>query len=258
MPDRKPIRALIADDEAAARRGLRYLIEKEGDLTIVEECETGRETLLAIERSTPDVAFLDIQMPELDGLSLLEALRMERLPLIVFVTAFDDYAVAAFQAAALDYLTKPIAESRFHATVARVRERLRERDSTAAHDDLRAFLAAHRSREHHLDRLVVRSGERIDVIPVAEVDWIEAAGDFACLHVGKRSHVLSEALTALEERLDPRRFLRVHRSRIVNVDRIRSMHRMFHGEYVLLLEDGTRITSGRRYGARLKEFFSNT
>ena len=241
MADAEKIRVLIVDDEPAARRGIHYLLQNEPDATIVGECASGFEAVRTIESERPDLVFLDVRMPELDGFGVLEALRIEEPPAVIFVTAFDDHALAAFDVAAIDYLTKPVGEARFQKAFERVRLRLRER-----------------KKGDPLERLVVRVGDRIDVVRVATIDWIEAAGDYCCLHAGKRTHVLSESLASLEARLDSRRFLRIHRGRILNVDRIRHMRRLFHGEYVFELEDGTRLTSGRRYNARVKSYFQNS
>ena len=237
MGEEEKIRVLIVDDEPVARRGIRYLLQNEPDATVIGECGSGFEAVRTIESERPDLVFLDVRMPELDGFGVLEALRVEP-PAVVFVTAFDDHAVAAFEVAALDYLTKPVGEARFQKAFERARTRLRER-------------------KDGLERLVVRVGNRLDVVPVESIDWIEAAGDYCCLHVGKRTHVLTESLGSLESRLGSRQFLRIHRGRILNVDRIRHMRRLFHGEYVFELQDGTRLISGRRYNARLKSYFQN-
>lgn len=247
MSEVEKIRVLIVDDEPAARRGIRYLLQNESDTTIIGECASGHEAVRAIESELPDLVFLDVRMPELDGFGVLEALRMEKPPAVVFVTAFDDYAVAAFDVAAIDYVTKPVAEARFRKAFERARLRLREQKER---------LAAYQPQSGPLERVVVRVGDRIEVVRVATIDWIEAAGDYCCLHVGKRTHVLSEPLGSLEARLDARQFLRIHRGRILNVERIQHMSRLFHGEYVFVLTDGTRLASGRRYGARLKSYFN--
>lgn len=235
------IRVLIVDDEPVARRGIRHLLQDEPDATVLGECGSGSEAVRTIESERPDLVFLDVRMPELDGFGVLEALRVEP-PAVIFVTAFDDHAVAAFDVAALDYLTKPVGEARFRKAFERARARLRERQALP--------------RNRPLERLVVRVGERIEIVRVETIDWIEAAGDYCCLHAGKRTHVLSESLGSLEARLDPQQFLRIHRGRILNVERVRHMHRLFHGEYVFVLEDGTRLASGRRYNARIKSRFS--
>jgi two-component system, LytTR family, response regulator len=251
------IRVLIADDEPAARRGIRYLLQDEPGVTVVAECGSGLEAVRAIESERPDLVFLDVRMPELDGFGVLEALRVPQPPAVVFVTAFDDAAVAAFDVAALDYLTKPVGEARFQKAFERARVWLRERRALARQGERGGAPAADPPESRPLERLVVRLGERIEVVQVAAIDWIEAAGGYCRLHVGKRSHLLSEPLGSLEARLPPRQFLRIHRGRILNVDRIRQMRRLFHGEYLFELTDGTRLASGRRYGARLKAWFGS-
>ncbi len=258
MDEVEKIRVLIVDDEPAARRGIRYLLQNEPDATVVGECGSGLEAVRTIESELPDLLFLDVRMPELDGFGVLEALRIENPPAVVFVTAFDDYALAAFEVAAIDYVTKPVGEARFQKAFERARVRLRERQALQRHGDLREWLASCQPKDRPLERVVVRIGERIEIVRVATIDWIEAAGDYCCLHVGKRTHVLSESLSSLEARLDSRQFLRIHRGRILNVERVRHMNRLFHGEYVFVLEDGTRLASGRRYGARLKSYFRNS
>jgi two-component system LytT family response regulator len=235
------IRVLIVDDEPAARRGIRYLVQNEKDAVVIGDCGSGFEAVRTIESERPDLVFLDVRMPELDGFGVLEALRVEP-PAVIFVTAFDDHAVAAFEVGAFDYLTKPVGEARFQKAFERARARLGERQALPKHG--------------LLERVVVRVGERIEIVRVAAIDWIEAAGDYCCLHAGQRTHVLSESLGSFEARLDPRQFLRIHRGRIVNVERVRQMSRLFHGEYVFVLEDGTRLASGRRYNARIKSCFS--
>ena len=261
MSEVETIRVLIVDDEPAARRGIRYLLKDEPDTVVIGECASGLEAVRAIESELPDLVFLDVRMPELDGFGVLEALRMEKPPAVIFVTAFDDYAVAAFDVAAIDYVTKPVAESRFQKAFERARLRLREQkalERSARHADLREQLAACQPKSGPLERVVVRVGERIEVVCVATIDWIEAAGDYCCLHAGRRTHVLSESLSSLEARLDSRQFLRIHRGRILNVERIQHVSRLFHGEYVFVLADGTRLASGRRYGARLKSYFTSS
>jgi two-component system, LytTR family, response regulator len=243
MAETEKIRVLIVDDEPAARRGIRYLLQNEPDAEVIGDCGSGFEAVRTIESERPDLVFLDVRMPELDGFGVLEALRVEP-PAVIFVTAFDDHAVAAFEVAAFDYLTKPVGEVRFQKAFERARARLQERKALP--------------RNRPLERVVVRVGERIEIVRVETIDWIEAAGDYCCLHAGKRTHVLSESLGSLEARLDPRQFLRIHRGKILNMERVRQMSRLFHGEHVFVLEDGTRLTSGRRYSARIKSCFCNT
>lgn len=262
MSEAAIIRVLIVDDEPAARRGLRALLRDQPDATVIGECGSGLAAVQAIESERPDLVFLDVRMPELDGFGVLEALCVEP-PAVVFVTAFGDHALAAFEAAAIDYLTKPVGEERFKKAFERARVRLRERRALERHEEDRTAAGPPGGKppeflpERLPERLTVRLGERIEIVRVAAIDWIEAAGDYCRLHLGQRSHLLAEPLSSLEARLDHRRFLRIHRGRILNMDRVRHTHRLFHGEYVFVLEDGTRLASGRRYGARIKAYLNH-
>ncbi len=224
------LRAAIVDDEPLARERIRELLGAHADVEIVAECADGMAAVAEIVARTPDVVFLDIQMPELDGFGVVEALAATRLPEIVFVTAFDEYAVRAFEAQALDYLLKPVTAERFEAALARARARL----------------------SRYTNRFVVRDGAKLVFVRAAEVDWIDAAGNYARLHAGGRPHLLRETLKSLEARLDPDEFVRVHRSAIVRLERIASLEPWFHGEYVVILADGTRLTASRSYSARLR------
>jgi two-component system LytT family response regulator len=243
------LRVLIADDEAPARRGLRRLLEAEGDVVIVRECSAGNEAVAAIQFERPDVVFLDVQMPELDGLEVVRELQTPR-PIIVFVTAFDTHATAAFEAAALDYLLKPVTTTRIRTALARVRQRRLERDALRARRPGDAAIAP------RTDYLSVRLGTRMELIPTALIDWLEADGDYVRAHVGTKFHLVSETLAALLTRLDPHTFLRIHRARAVNLTRIRSLQRGQHGEYIFHLVQGDPLYAGRSYTAALNERFA--
>lgn len=255
----RALRVVIVDDEAPARRGLRRLLEADSDVSIVAECAAGDEAVAAIENERPDVVFLDVRMPELDGFGVLRALQVKPLPVIVFVTAFDAYATAAFDAAALDYLLKPVTAARFQAALARVRERLRERVAATREPAVRALLAAHPAADPppRLERLFVRLGDRTELLPVSEIDWLEADGDYVRVHAGGRSHLLSHTLTDLLAQLDPANFVRIHRAKAVNLRRVRSLQRLPHGEYVFQLAAGTRLTAGRTYTGALNDRFAS-
>jgi two-component system LytT family response regulator len=248
------IRVLVADDEPLARRGVRQLLAPHADMTVVGECRNGPETLRALEALAPDLLFLDIQMPEMDGFEVLRARGAERMPAVVFVTAHDQFAVRAFEAHALDYLVKPLNVARFEAALRRVRERLRLMEAAQRAARLTALLAAERAaRERNgVERLVVATGAGDLVIPVAEIDWIGADDYYACLHVGPKSHLLRESLASLEARLDTRRFVRVHRRAMVQIDRVRELRPAIGGGEVVL-RDGIRIPVSRRKRARLGE-----
>jgi two-component system LytT family response regulator len=245
------IRVVVADDEPLARERIRTLLAAHSDVELVAECGDGEDTIRELAARRPDLVFLDVQMPELDGFGVLAAFPADQRPYVVFVTAFDEHAVRAFEVNAVDYLLKPVEPRRFEAALARVRERI-----TGPHADrdaaLEAVLDELRRARGHASRLVVRDGSRVSFVRAEEIDWIDAAGNYARLHVGGNVHLLREALKTLEARLDPDRFLRVHRSAIINLERIASVEPYFHGEYILTLRDGTRLTSSRTHSARLR------
>jgi two-component system LytT family response regulator len=241
------LRAVIVDDEAPARRGLRRMLEAEGDVRIVGECPSGTEAVTTIERESPDVVFLDVQMPELDGFAVLRALRAPE-PMIVFVTAFDSHATAAFEAAAVDYLLKPVTATRIRAALARVRQRSLERGALALRQGGEAP-----GTPGHLESFTVRIGNRTELIPAGQIDWLEADGDYVRAHLGSKVHLVSDNLASLLLRLDPQTFLRIHRARAVNLTRVRSWQRGTHGEYIIHLVHGESLTAGRSYTPALNE-----
>jgi two-component system LytT family response regulator len=243
MAGNSEIRVLVADDEPLARRGVRQLLAPHRDITVVGEARNGIETITALDELSPDLLFLDVQMPEMDGFEVLRARRADRMPAVVFVTAHDQFAVRAFEAHALDYLVKPLHVDRFEAALRHVRERLWLIETADLAARLTALLDAEKAEREKwgVERLVVPLATGELVIPVAEIDWIGADDYYACLHVGAKSHLLRESLTSLETRLDPRRFTRVHRSVIVQIDRIRGLC----GDE-LVLRGGVRVPVSRR------------
>lgn len=241
------IRAVIVDDEPLARLRVRELLAAAGDIEVVAECANGEEAIRAIEESPPDMLFLDVQMPELDGFDVLQAVGVGRVPVVVFVTAYDQFALRAFEAHALDYLLKPFDDERFEAALRRARGRLREREGGDLDARLRALLEEMRGGRGYLQRLVVPAGHRSVFVRTEEIDWIEAERNYIRLHVRGRAHLLRENLSRIESALDPARFCRIHRSTIVNIDRIQAVESLFQGEYLLVLHDGTKLTSGRSY-----------
>ena len=238
------IRTVIADDEPLARRGIRQLLAPYNDITVVAETGNGRETVRTLRRLKPTLVFLDVQMPKLDGFGVVKEIGPRQMPLLVFVTAYDEFAVRAFEAYALDYLVKPVEEARFANALERVREKLRLARDAHQSRKLGSLLAA---RDAGLDpeRIVVHTSSGKLVLNAAEVDWIEADDYYAAIHIGSSRRLLRESLASLEERLNPRRFVRVHRSAIVNVDRVCEL-RKEHAESVLILNNGTRIPVSRR------------
>jgi len=248
------IRVLIVDDEPLARRGIRRRLESRPGFVVLAECGGGREAVAAIGELAPDLVLLDVQMPGLDGFGVIRALGAERMPAVIFVTAYDEHALRAFEVHALDYLLKPIDGERFDAALEHARSSLRMRaasDLARRLAGLGASLAETAGRP--LERIAVRSGGRIVLVAVQDIDWIEAADNYVRLHAGPKQHLLHASLSGLEARLDPRSFLRVHRSAVVNVERIRELRPLSHGEYRLVLADGTELSTGRRYRRALDE-----
>lgn len=247
------IRTLLVDDEALARERLRALLAGEPDLEILGECADGAEAVAAIEREQPDLLFLDVQMPELDGFDVLATARPARPPVVIFTTAYSEHALRAFEVHALDYLLKPFDRERLQVALRRARESLRLARAEALNEKLHALLAEVRPPTQKTDRLVVKSGGRVMLIRTADVDWIESADNYVNLHVGAESHMLRETMASLEARLDPRQFLRISRSTIVNLDRVKELHPMFHGDYVVILRNGTRLNLSRSYRDKLQQ-----
>ena len=245
------IRALIVDDEPPARELIATLLREESDVELVGECGDGRSAVAAIERLSPDLVFLDVQMPGLDGFGVLAALPMERWPLIVFVTAYDKHAVRAFEVHALDYLLKPFEYDRLGHAVQRARTELGQRDATARQTRLLALLEDIQQRSENWDRLAVRDSRRVAFFKPEEIDWIEADGNYISLHAGAKSYLLRQTMNAAEARLAARKFLCVSRSTLVNLERIQEWQPMFHGDSVLILKNGTRLTVSRVYREKL-------
>lgn len=245
------IRTLIVDDQLMAREVLRRLLKDEPDIEIIGTPTSGREAVDAINTLAPDLVFLDVQMPELDGFAVLAQIRPERMPVIIFITANDDFALRAFDVHALDYLVKPCAPDRFQTSLGRAREQIRRNQTGAMHQRLAALLDDLKSEPRQTERLAVKSDGRIFFLKLAEIDWIEAADNYVKLHTGAETHLLRETMTALEDRLPGDRFLRISRSVIVNIEQIKELQPLFHGEYVVILRAGSRLTLTRSYRDQL-------
>jgi two-component system LytT family response regulator len=241
---------MIVDDEPPARERIRALLADERDVAILQECDSGLEAVSAIRELEPDLVFLDVQMPGLDGFGVLEALGQERVPVIVFVTAYDAYAVRAFEVHALDYLLKPFDRERFQATLERARLTLGDRADEAS-EPVAVPLPDSAGRPP-LRRLLGRRDGRLIVLKAGEIDWVESAANYVSLHVGKESYLVRETLQSLEGRLDPELFIRIHRSTIVNLDRVQEIEPYFHGDYIVRLRDGQRLTLSRTYRDRVQ------
>jgi two-component system LytT family response regulator len=244
-----PIRTIIVDDERWARQRLLSLLRRSADFHVVAECANGESALKAIQAEAPDLIFLDVQIPRLNGLELIASIPREKVPLFVFVTAFDKYAVEAFDASAIDYLLKPFNEERFE----RALDRVRKATATNRWDvsTLQHVLASVLAPNRFLQRIGAKSNGRVIFVRVEEIDWIEATGNYLALHAGKETHLIRETLTRLEGKLDPRQFVRIHRSTIVNVERVRQLEPWSRGEQLLQLKDGTKLSLGRVFRPRL-------
>jgi two-component system LytT family response regulator len=258
-PDRgkRPVRVVIADDEPLARERVRSMLAGRPEYAIVGEAADGAEAVELIVREHPDVVFLDIKMPELDGFEVVEALEADpdhASPAIVFVTAFGEYAVKAFEVRALDYLLKPFDRARFDRALETAASRRRPGSDVTGHVDpaLREMLEQLRPERRYPARFLVRNANRMYFVRVDDVDWMDAAGNYVRLHSGGRAHLVRDTMKAIEARLDPERFVRIHRSAIVNIERVAQIEPYLHGEYVVILRDGTKLTSSRAHSAALR------
>ncbi|HEU0177773.1 MAG TPA: LytTR family transcriptional regulator DNA-binding domain-containing protein [Blastocatellia bacterium] len=250
------IKTLIVDDEAIARDRVRRFLAAEPDIDVLGECRNGREAVAAIKKLQPDLVFLDIQMPQLDGFGTLAALDPAHLPAVVFVTAFDQYAIRAFTVHALDYLLKPFSHERFRHSLAHARKQLNRDESGGLRNidnRLLSLLEGIKTPTKFADRLVIKATGRVYFLKTEDIDWIEACGNYVTLHVGPETHLLRETLSHLENRLDPGRFLRIHRSRLVNLDCIKELTPLFNGDYTVALQSGDELTLSRTYRDRLQE-----
>jgi two-component system LytT family response regulator len=251
------IRIIIVDDEPLARDCVRDALCRQPDIDVVAECEDGERAVSAIRRHRPDLVFLDVQMPGLDGFDVVEAVGVQNMPPTVFVTAYDEHALRAFEVHALDYVLKPFDDSRFNDALVHARRRLRsERDSDLGRR--LAGLLQHLGRgdvplEGYLDRIMVRERDRIRFVPTGEIDWLESEGNYVRLHTPAGTHLIRASLTGLLERLDPRHFVRIHRSTIVNVDRVKEMQPWVGGDYIVVLNDGRKLRVSRSYRHELLE-----
>ncbi|HTV19941.1 MAG TPA: LytTR family DNA-binding domain-containing protein, partial [Polyangiaceae bacterium] len=248
---------LTVDDESVARLGLRREIELDAELKLVGECCDGREAVDAILSLRPELVVLDLQLPELDGFGVVEAVGPERMPTLIFATAYDQHALRAFEAHALDYVLKPFDSERMQKALARAKQQIRSTHLEHLGERLEALIARAR-RPEGLHRIVVKNAGRISFLNVNEIDWAEAADNYVQLHVGKEAHLVHGTLSKLEASLDPERFLRVHRSALVNVARVVALEPLLHGEYAIVLSTGATLTSGRTYRERLERLIARS
>jgi len=263
MPD-SSIRALIVDDEPLARKGVAQLVEPYNDVIVVGEAADGPQAVYEIREQDPDLVFLDVQMPEMTGLEVVREVGVDQMPLTIFVTAYDEYALDAFEAQALDYLLKPIDEERFEEALDRARTQLQQAEASALSDQLRGLLRQYAEEEGDADdeapsieRFTVRGRKRIYFVDAADVQWIESEGDYVALHDGEEAHLVRKTMKELENRLAPDRFLRVHRSYIVNTDYVEELRPLDHGTYRIIMEAGTPLKSSRGYSDNVESLIES-
>jgi two-component system LytT family response regulator len=252
------IRTLIVDDEPLARERVKRFLKDERDIEVIGECGNGSDAIEAIHEKKPDLVFLDIQMPEKNGFDVIKSINGKHLPTIIFITAYDQYALQAFDVHALDYLLKPFNRERFHRAVARAKEQIDGQKRGELDERLASLISSITPEKKYLERLVVKSVGRVFFLKTDEIDWIEASGNYLKLHVGRDAHMIRETMNAVEAKLDPSQFMRIHRSTIVNVDRIKELHPMFSGDYSVILRDGTELALSRNYRERFLELFEGT
>lgn len=254
MPTKK-VRVLIADDEPNSLETMNLMLGEIRNAEIVAQCSTGLQAVKAINKHAPDIAFLDIQMPDLDGFGVVEKIARDRMPIIVFVTAYNRFAVQAFEAQALDYILKPYDHDRIHAAFERARRSLtlrKNRESTAV------ALQEHKRADGSPQRILVKKNGRIFILRAQDLDWIEAAADYVRLHVKEEAYLLHEKLGSLESKLDQRTFVRIHRSAIVNIDRVKELEPLFHRDYLVLLRDGQELTLSRTFANNFFDILKKT
>jgi len=267
----KPMRVMIVDDEQIARDRLRRLLGLEKGVQIVAECGTGAEAIAVATAQSPDLLFLDVRMPEVDGFAVVDALPADCTPLVVFVTAFDEHATRAFDVEAVDYVLKPIDPERLHAAVERARTHLSRAAMAERHERLRQLFvdtessfpakdhsASARPSEPTLERILIKDGGRMFFVNVSDVDWFEAYGNYVRVHVGAETHIIRDAIGAVERSLPANRFARIHRSAIVNLDRIKEMQQWSSGDYIVVLTTGTRLRLSRSYRDNIETTLSRS
>ena len=252
------LRTLIVDDELLARRKIRSFLAEDARFRVVAECSDGRQAAAAVRTERPDLIFLDVEMPGAGGFQVLASLPEENPPSVVFVTAYDKYAVQAFEVRAVDYLLKPFNKSRFAAALDKVVEARSREGSRSRSEELRAALEELEREARRRERFVVKSGSRLIFLRKESIEWVEAQGDYVRVHVGREAHLLRETMGAVTERLASPRFVRIHRSRIVNLDHVRELRPLWGGDYTVLMRDGTQLTLSRTYRATLEALLAES
>jgi two-component system LytT family response regulator len=251
--DSTKIRALIVDDEPLARRRIKSLLAHESSVDVIGECSDGHKAVTSINELTPDLVFLDVQMPAMDGFEVIKTIGPERMPTVIFVTAYDQYALKAFEVNAIDYLLKPFDRRRFQKTLERAKAMIRGLQNDNVNNQLLSLLDDLRREQEMPDRFIIKNGGRVVFLRVEEIDWMRVVGNYVRLQAGPDSHLMRETMNGMEAKLSPDKFMRIHRSTIVNIDRVKEVQPWAKGEYVVIMRDGTRLIMSRRYRERLNE-----
>ena len=247
------IQTVIVDDEPLARKFLREMLGNDPQVEIVAECANGYEALRAVKKLKPDLLFLDIQMPELDGFAVLQALEWEHVPLVIFVTAYDQYAMRAFEVHALDYLLKPFDDHKFERAMNRAKTQIRGRENKNTDESMMGLLKDLKDRSSYIERIQIKSADKIILLKTEKIDWIESDDNYVKIHSGKSSHQIRDTITNLERQLNPAMFLRIHRSTIVNIESIDALQPLYQGDYRVILNNGAQLTLSRRYRDRARQ-----
>ena len=253
MFDATKIRALIVDDEPLARKRIKSLLAHESSVDVIGECSDGHKAVTSINELTPDLVFLDVQMPAMDGFEVIKTIGPERMPTVIFVTAYDQYALKAFEVNAIDYLLKPFDRRRFQKTLERAKAMIRGLQNGNVNNQLLSLLDDLRRKQEMPDRFIIKNGGRVVFLRVEEIDWMRVVGNYVRLQAGAEFHLMRETMNGMEAKLSPDKFMRIHRSTIVNIDRVKEVQPWAKGEYVVIMRDGTRLIMSRRYRERLNE-----
>jgi two-component system LytT family response regulator len=254
--DPRRIRALIVDDEALARKRIKTLLANDSGIEVIGECSDGEKAVEAIHALAPDLVFLDVQMPVMNGFDVIRSIGSDRIPAIIFVTAYDQYALEAFEVHAVDYLLKPFNRARFEKTVTHVKTLVGRMQGGAFNGQLLTLLGSLQRKQEMPERFMIKSAGRIVFLRAEDIDWVETVGNYVRLRVGRDSHLMRETMNGMELKLDPQKFLRIHRSIIVNIDRVKELQPWAKGEYVVIMRDGARLNMSRRYRERLHKLMS--
>lgn len=245
------VRTLIVDDMKLARERLKQALTSDDEIEIIGECANGSEAVAAIKNLSPELVFLDVQMPKMGGFEVVETIGAERMPIVVFATAYDEFAIQAFEVNAIDYLLKPFDEERLAKTVGRIKQQLRQAGSHNVNERLIQLLDNVQTTASYIKRLPVKTAQHTVLLLVEDIDWISGAGNYLELHVGKDVYLIRERIHQLEQKLNPEQFVRIHRSTIVNIDRVKTLHPMFNGDHIVILKNGAKLNLSRTYHEKL-------